>query len=187
MSLRYLGQTIDIHGGGGDLIFPHHECEIAQSEQYTGVRPSVRFWMHIAMVRHAGEKMSKSLGNLIMVRDLLQAYHPDAIRAYLLSHHYRTVWEYDESGLDKATARVERYTAASRAEPVAGGHALDALPYRDRFTAALDDDLDTPSALAVLDELTDVLLAAAGKQDLVTAQGVLRQMARVMGLQLSGN
>jgi L-cysteine:1D-myo-inositol 2-amino-2-deoxy-alpha-D-glucopyranoside ligase len=187
MSLRYLGQTIDIHGGGGDLIFPHHECEIAQSEQYTGVRPSVRFWMHIAMVRHAGEKMSKSLGNLIMVHDLLQTHSPDAIRAYLLSHHYRSVWEYDESGLDNATARVERYTAASRAEPVAGGHPLDALPYRDRFTAALDDDLDTPSALAVLDELTDVLLAAAGKQDLVAAQGVLREMAGVMGLQLSGN
>ncbi len=188
MSLHYLGQTIDIHGGGGDLVFPHHECEIAQSEQHTGVQPFVRFWMHIAMVRHQGEKMSKSLGNLVMVRDLLQrGYSGEAIRAYLLSYHYRTAWEYDEDKLHQAVTRIERYAAASRADAVAGGNPLDARPYQDRFVAALDDDLDTPAALAILDELADALLAATGKRDLIAAQGVLRQLAGVMGLQLRGS
>jgi cysteinyl-tRNA synthetase len=183
MSLHYLGQTIDIHGGGADLVFPHHECEIAQSEQYTGVQPVVRFWMHVAMVRHEGEKMSKSLGNLVMARDLLQAYSPDAVRAYLLSHHYRTPWEYDEAALRQAASRVERYAAASHADAVAGGNPLDAAPYRDRFAAAMDDDLDTPSALSALDDLARAILAAAGEQDLVAAQGILRQLTEVMGLQ----
>jgi L-cysteine:1D-myo-inositol 2-amino-2-deoxy-alpha-D-glucopyranoside ligase len=182
MSLHYLGQAIDIHGGGGDLIFPHHECEIAQSEQYTGEEPFVRFWMHIAMVRHEGEKMSKSLGNLVMARDLLRTYNADAVRAYLLGHHYRTPWEYDEARLRQATVRVELYAAASRADAIAGGDPLDATPYRDRFVAAMDDDLDTPAALSVLDELADAILTATGKRDLVAAQGVLRKLAGVIGL-----
>ncbi len=184
MSLHYLGETIDIHGGGGDLVFPHHECEIAQSEQFTGTQPFVRFWMHIAMVHHEGEKMAKSVGNLVMARDLLQAYNPDAIRAYLLSHHYRASWAYDEAELRGAAARVERYAAASRADAVAGGNPLDGMPYRERFVAAMDDDLDTPTALSIIDELTDAILAATGAQDLVSAQGTLRELAGVVGLQL---
>jgi L-cysteine:1D-myo-inositol 2-amino-2-deoxy-alpha-D-glucopyranoside ligase len=184
MSQHYLGETIDIHGGGGDLMFPHHECEIAQSEQYTGVEPFVRFWMHIAMVRHEGEKMSKSLGNLVMAHDLLQTHSADAIRAYLLGHHYRTSWEYDEERLQQAITRVERFTAASQADAVAGGNPLDATPFREGFVAAMDDDLDTPGALSILDELADAIIAASGKRDLVAAQGVLRELAGVMGLQL---
>jgi L-cysteine:1D-myo-inositol 2-amino-2-deoxy-alpha-D-glucopyranoside ligase len=183
MSQHYLGDTLDIHGGGGDLVFPHHECEIAQSEQYTGVQPFVRFWMHIAMVRHEGEKMSKSLGNLIMAHDLLQTYSGDAIRAYLLSHHYRTAWEYEEAALKQAARRAERYAAASQADPIAGGQPLDSMAYRERFTEAMDDDLNTPTALSVLDELAQAILAAAGHQDLVGAQGTLRQLAGVLGLQ----
>ncbi|MDQ3881249.1 MAG: cysteine--tRNA ligase, partial [Chloroflexota bacterium] len=89
MSMEYLGDRFEIHGGGSDLIFPHHESEIAQSEGATGVRPFVAFWMHTGMVHHEGEKMSKSLGNLVLVRDLLVDYPGDAIRLYLLSHHYR--------------------------------------------------------------------------------------------------
>jgi L-cysteine:1D-myo-inositol 2-amino-2-deoxy-alpha-D-glucopyranoside ligase len=184
MSLHYLGQTIDIHGGGSDLVFPHHECEIAQSEQYTGAQPFVRFWIHIAMVRHEGEKMSKSLGNLVMVRDLLQVYGADAIRAYLLSHHYRTSWEYDEAKLKQAATRVKRYATASYVDAVAGSNALDGMAYRDRFAAAMDDDLNTPVALSVLDELVDAVLAATGKQDLVAAQGILRELTGAMGLRL---
>jgi L-cysteine:1D-myo-inositol 2-amino-2-deoxy-alpha-D-glucopyranoside ligase len=184
MSQHYLGDTLDIHGGGGDLVFPHHECEIAQSEQYTGVQPFVRFWMHIAMVRHEGEKMSKSLGNLVMARDLLQVYRADAVRAYLLSHHYRTAWEYDETDLKCNTARVERYVVAGQADPVAGGDPLDSAPYRERFLAAMEDDLDTPAALSALDELSEAIQAATGEQDLVAAQGTLRQLAGVMGLVL---
>jgi L-cysteine:1D-myo-inositol 2-amino-2-deoxy-alpha-D-glucopyranoside ligase len=183
MSQHYLGDTLDIHGGGGDLIFPHHECEIAQSEQYTGVQPFVRFWMHIAMVRHEGEKMSKSLGNLIMAHDLLQTYSGDAIRAYLLSHHYRTAWEYEEAELSQAVQRVERYAAASHADPIAGGRPLDGTAYAERFAEAMDDDLDTPTALSVLNDLAQAILAAAGHQDLVGAQGMLRQLAGVLGLQ----
>lgn len=184
MSLHYLGNTIDIHGGGGDLVFPHHECEIAQSEQYTGVQPFVRFWVHIAMVHHDGEKMSKSLGNLVMARDLLQTYSADAIRAYLLDHHYRTPWEYDESKLKQAVARVERYAAASHADAIAGSNPLDGMPYRNRFILAMDDDLNTPTALSILDELSDTILNVTAKQDLVAAQGILRELAGVMGLQL---
>jgi L-cysteine:1D-myo-inositol 2-amino-2-deoxy-alpha-D-glucopyranoside ligase len=186
MSLHYLGQTIDIHGGGGDLVFPHHECEIAQSEQYTGAQPFVRCWMHIAMVRHEGEKMAKSVGNLIMARDLLQTYGPDAIRAYLLSHHYRTSWAYDEAALNRAAARAERYAAASQADAIAGGDPLDGMPYRARFVAAMDEDLDTPTGLSILDELSDAILAATGGRDVVAAQGLLREMAWVLGLQLRG-
>ena len=184
MSLHYLGEPIDIHGGGGDLVFPHHECEIAQSEQYTGVRPFVRFWMHIAMVRHEGEKMSKSLGNLIMARDLLQDYSANAIRAYLLSHHYRTPWDYDQAGLAQAATRVERYAVASHSDAVAGSNALDGTPYRDHFIATMEDDLDTPAALNIMDDLADAILAATGKQDLVAAQGTLRALAGILGLQL---
>jgi L-cysteine:1D-myo-inositol 2-amino-2-deoxy-alpha-D-glucopyranoside ligase len=184
MSQHYLGDSLDIHGGGGDLVFPHHECEIAQSEQYTGVQPFVRFWMHIGIVRHEGEKMSKSLGNLVMAHDLIQIYSGDAVRAYLLSHHYRNAWEYDQAGLKQAAQRVERYAAASQADPVAGGQPLDSTAYRERFVEAMDDDLDTPTALSVLDELAQAVLAAAGHQDLVAAQGTLRQLAGVLGLQL---
>ncbi len=184
MALHYLGETIDIHGGGSDLVFPHHECEIAQSEQFTGVQPFVRYWMHVAMVHHQGEKMSKSLGNLVMARDLLQAYNADAIRAYLLSHHYRAPWEHDEIELKRAAARVERYAAANHVEAVGGGDALDAMPYQNRFATAIADDLNTPAAFSVLDGLTDAILAASGKQDLVAAQGILRGLAGVIGLRL---
>ena len=184
MSQHYLGETIDIHGGGDDLVFPHHECEIAQSEQYTGVQPFVRFWMHIAMVHYEGEKMSKSLGNLIMARDLLQDHSADTIRAYLLGHHYRTPWEYDEAGLAQAVDRVERYAAANCSDAIAGNNALDGTSYRDRFIAAMEDDLDTPAALTILDDLADAILAATGKQDLVAAQGTLRELARILGLRL---
>jgi cysteinyl-tRNA synthetase len=96
------------------------------------------------------------------------------------------VWEYDANRLRQAVDRAERYAAASRADAVAGGSPLDALPYTDRFAAALDDDLDTPAALLILDELADALLAATGQRDLVAAQGVLRQLAGVLGLQLRG-
>ncbi|MGH9311105.1 MAG: cysteine--tRNA ligase, partial [Vicinamibacterales bacterium] len=101
MAMRYLGETIDIHGGGSDLIYPHHECEIAQSQHASGEEPFCQFWMHIGMVRYQGEKMSKSLGNLVLVRDVLDSYSSDALRLYLLSHHYRQSWEYRDDELDE--------------------------------------------------------------------------------------
>ena len=105
---KYLGKQIDIHGGGKDLIYPHHESEIAQSENYTGKKPFVKYWMHIAMVMSCGEKMSKSLGNLVMVRDLLKMYSANEIRWYLLSHHYRNPWEYMESDLEESAGIVRK-------------------------------------------------------------------------------
>src|SRR5258708_1303704 len=102
MIYQYLGAQIDIHGGGADLIYPHHESEIAQSESYTGKSPFVQTWMHIAMLKYQGEKMSKSLGNLVLVKDLLQKYSPNALRWLLLSHHYRQEWEFKLKELDRA-------------------------------------------------------------------------------------
>jgi L-cysteine:1D-myo-inositol 2-amino-2-deoxy-alpha-D-glucopyranoside ligase len=146
LALRELGTTIDLHGGGADLIFPHHECERAQSEAATG-EPFVRHWMHQAMVRMDGEKMSKSLGNLVFVSELRKEWDPMAIRLILVENHYRTPWEWDDTRPVRAGERLERWQAAG-----AGDGGLDAV------RAALDDDLDTPSAVAALDAA-----AAAGQ------------------------
>jgi L-cysteine:1D-myo-inositol 2-amino-2-deoxy-alpha-D-glucopyranoside ligase len=139
LALRELGTTIDLHGGGADLIFPHHECERAQSEAATG-EPFVRHWMHQAMVRMDGEKMSKSLGNLVFVSELRKEWDPMAIRLVISENHYRTAWEWDDTRLSRATERLERWRAAGTG---AGG--IDAV------RTALDDDLDTPAAVAAID------------------------------------
>jgi L-cysteine:1D-myo-inositol 2-amino-2-deoxy-alpha-D-glucopyranoside ligase len=139
LAVRELGPTIDLHGGGEDLVHPHHDCEIAQSEAVTGQR-FVRHWMHQAMVRCDGEKMSKSLGNLVFVADLRARAHPMAVRLVLLAHHYRAGWEWHE---DLLVAAEERYRAWCRA-----GRGVGAL---GRVRAALDDDLDVPTAVAAID------------------------------------
>ena len=140
LAMRELGTTIDLHGGGTDLIFPHHECEAAQSEAATG-EPFVRHWMHVGMVCLDGEKMSKSLGNLVFVGDLLKEWDPMAVRLAILNHTYRNEWTWDDSLLSTATDRLDSWRRAG-----AGEAGLDAV------RAALDDDLDTPGALAILDE-----------------------------------
>jgi L-cysteine:1D-myo-inositol 2-amino-2-deoxy-alpha-D-glucopyranoside ligase len=139
LALRELGTTIDLHGGGSDLIFPHHECERAQSEAATG-EPFVRHWVHQAMVRMDGEKMSKSLGNLVFVSELRKQWDPMAIRLVLLEEHYRTSWEWDESRIGRAADRLEAWRSAGE-----GDAALDDV------RAALDDDLDVPTAIAAVD------------------------------------
>ncbi|MBI1843197.1 MAG: cysteine--tRNA ligase [Actinobacteria bacterium] len=139
LALRDLGTTIDLHGGGTDLIFPHHECESAQSEAATG-EPFVRHWMHVGMVRLNGEKMSKSLGNLVFVSDLLKTWEPQAIRLALAAHHYRTSWDWNDTLMPVAAARLDAWQAV--------GPGLAAL---DEVRAALDDDLDTPAAVAAID------------------------------------
>src|SRR5215218_3223864 len=111
LALRELGTTIDLHGGGADLIFPHHECEAAQSEAATG-QPFVRHWMHQAMVRMDGEKMSKSLGNLVFISDLLKTYDPRAIRLALVEHHYRDSWDWSDGLMAASAARLDRWRAA---------------------------------------------------------------------------
>ena len=139
LALRELGTTIDLHGGGADLIFPHHESERAQSEAATG-EPFVRHWMHQAMVRMDGEKMSKSLGNLVFVSEMRKQWDPMAIRLVLLEEHYRNEWEWHESRIGRADARLGAWRAAGE-----GDAALDEV------RAALDDDLDVPAAVAAID------------------------------------
>lgn len=146
LAMRELAETIDLHGGGTDLIYPHHECEAAQSESVTG-QPFVRHWMHYGMVCLDGEKMSKSLGNLVFVGDLLKEWDPCAIRLGVLSHNYRSDWSWDAGLMPAATARLARWRAAG-----AGDGALDEV------RAALDDDLDCPGALEAIDRA-----AAAGR------------------------
>jgi L-cysteine:1D-myo-inositol 2-amino-2-deoxy-alpha-D-glucopyranoside ligase len=140
LALRELGTTIDLHGGGDDLVFPHHECEAAQSEAATG-EPFVRHWMHVGMVRLGGEKMSKSLGNLVFVHTLLETHDAAAVRLSLLAHHYRGSWDFDGGLLDDAAARLDHWRASGDGE---GG--------LEMARARLDDDLDTPGALAAIDE-----------------------------------
>ncbi len=148
LALRELDTTIDLHGGGGDLIFPHHECEAAQSEAATGV-PFVRHWMHQAMVRMDGEKMSKSLGNLVFVSELRKTFDTRAIRLAIVSHHYRDSWEWNDSIMPAAAQRLERWQAASGPSSVESESALAAV------RAALDDDLDTPAAVSAIDAAAD--------------------------------
>jgi L-cysteine:1D-myo-inositol 2-amino-2-deoxy-alpha-D-glucopyranoside ligase len=145
MAMRYLGQQIDIHGGGRDLVFSHHESERAQSEALTGKVPFARAWMHTGMVRYEGRKMSKSLGNLVKVSQALQRAPAAAVRLYLVSHAYRRDWDFNWPGLAKAARLVERARAVVK-DP--GGTASPALV--KEFTAALADDLDTPRAVRAL-------------------------------------
>jgi L-cysteine:1D-myo-inositol 2-amino-2-deoxy-alpha-D-glucopyranoside ligase len=145
LALRELDTTIDLHGGGSDLIFPHHECEAAQSEAATG-QVFVRHWMHQAMVRMDGEKMSKSLGNLVFVSDLLKTYDPRAIRLGIVAHHYRDSWEWDESIMPTAAARLDAWLAATE-----GPGAVDSATALHEVRTRLDDDLDAPGAVAAID------------------------------------
>ncbi|MGH1491200.1 MAG: cysteine--tRNA ligase [Acidimicrobiales bacterium] len=147
LALRELGTTIDLHGGGSDLIFPHHECEAAQSTAATG-EPFVRHWMHQAMVRMDGEKMSKSLGNLVFVSELRKTYDPRAIRLGIVVHHYRDPWEWNDQIMPDAAARLDRWLAADTAARSNGTSHDGAL---EEVRAALDNDLNTPAAIAAID------------------------------------
>jgi L-cysteine:1D-myo-inositol 2-amino-2-deoxy-alpha-D-glucopyranoside ligase len=153
LAMRELGDTVDLHGGGRDLVFPHHECETAQSESVTGMTFS-RHWLHVGMVGLDGTKMSKSLGNLVFVEDLLKDWDPMVVRLALLGHHYRDDWDWNAADLDTAAARLERWRAA-RVGPAGG---TDGLPALDAVRRCLDDDLNAAEALAVLDDE-----AAAGR------------------------
>lgn len=187
MATKFLGETVDVHGGGLDLCFPHHECEIAQIKPLRDGAPYVRYWMHTAMVRYQGEKMSKSLGNLVMVSDLLKTYSPGALRLYLGSHHYREAWSYEEKELQAAQELAERLDEADRAES-GEGSPLDPGEFVRRFTDALEDDLYTPTAVDALADLGQAILDAAEEGRAVQdAQEALRQYGRVFGLPLGAD
>ena len=190
MALRYLGDTIDIHGGGQDLVFPHHENEIAQSEAFSGAEPFARFWVHNGLLHLDAEKMSKSLGNLVTIRDALAKYSSDAIRVSVLNAHYRGPGYYSDealAGAERAAARLSQAAIAPAAVPVSSGR-LDPSAHRERFIAAMDDDLNTPQALAVLFDLArDINRDAEAGRDVAAARSTLLELGReVLGLTFEG-
>jgi L-cysteine:1D-myo-inositol 2-amino-2-deoxy-alpha-D-glucopyranoside ligase len=176
MAIRYLGRQLDIHGGGADLAFPHHTCEIAQSEHFTGIAPFVRTWMHTGMVYQEGEKMSKSLGNLTLVSDLLKDYSANAIRIALLNHHYRYPWECFPADLEVATETAAHFQQVQKlvGERVDGEDML----LRDRFRAAMENDLNTPEAILLLRQAAETVIA---NHDLNTGAEIVR-LVKVLGL-----
>ena len=187
MSLKYLGETLDIHGGGQDLVFPHHENEIAQSESFTGRQPFVRYWLHNGLLHFGEEKMSKSLGNLITIKEALERYSADAIRVFVLSSHYRSPLKYSEEALEAAAVGVERLQRViEREDSGGGGESVDAESYRRQFIKAMDDDFNTPQALGTLFDLARAINHAAdvGKS-FVQAKDTLSELAGdVLGLKL---
>jgi L-cysteine:1D-myo-inositol 2-amino-2-deoxy-alpha-D-glucopyranoside ligase len=182
MVLAAHGATLDLHGGGTDLIFPHHESEIAQSTSITG-QPLARVWVHSAMVAYAGEKMSKSLGNLVFVSDLLKVADPRAIRLALLRHHYRAGFEWFDTDLDEGKALLRRLMAAADlgSDPGFTGGA-DPRPFAEEVRAALDDDLNVPRALDALDDLASAILSGGDHLD---APATLLELADLVGVDLT--
>ena len=190
MSLKYLGETIDIHGGGQDLIFPHHENEIAQSESFTGKKPFVRYWLHNGLLQLGAEKMSKSLGNLITIKEALEKYGADAIRLFILNSHYRSPLTYSEEALEAAQRRAERLARAcsrSSSGKDGGAEPLYTKSYEQQFFAAMDDDFNTARALAPVSELAGAINRAAdsGQHKIEEAQHLLQKFAGdILGLTL---
>jgi len=197
MAMRYLGETFDIHGGGEDLIFPHHECEIAQAQAVTR-RPFARVWVHNAFVNMGAEKMSKSLGNTLTIRELVKRHEPEAIRLWLLGTHYRHPIEFTEERLREAARALERLRRpvhevqppGARAAAAAEAASPGVRRFTERFEAAMDDDFNTPQALAALFDLGSSLYAlrerapadpdAAG--ELAAGRAELQRLGRTLGL-----
>jgi L-cysteine:1D-myo-inositol 2-amino-2-deoxy-alpha-D-glucopyranoside ligase len=176
MALHAHGETLDLHGGGTDLIFPHHECEVAQSEAVTG-KPLARHWVHSAMVAYEGEKMSKSLGNLVFVSDLLKQADARAIRLALMRHHYRSGFEWYDTDLEEGKALLHRLLAAAEF-----GDGADPRPFEAWVHRAIDDDLNIPKALDALDDLASAILSGGSHTE---APCVLRELALLPGIDLS--
>ncbi len=187
MALNYLGSTLDIHGGGQDLVFPHHENEIAQSESFTGTKPFVKYWLHNGLVQLGAEKMSKSLGNLITIREALERYSADAIRIFSLSSHYRSPLTYSEEVLEAAERGAERLRQTVRGElgeKEPTGEMISET-YQKQFIKAMDDDFNTAQAVAVLFDLAhDINRLSEAGYGVALAQQVLVEMAGVLGLTL---
>jgi len=196
MAMQYLGETFDIHGGGEDLVFPHHECEIAQSEAATR-RPFARYWLHNAFVNFGAEKMSKSLGNTLTIRELVKRHRPDAFRLWLLGAHYRSPIEWAEARIEESGRALERFDrlfhdARALGAVGAGPEALpdDARAHTERFQAAMDDDFNTPQALGVLFDLGRALgevvdraaRDAGARAAAVAGVGELRRLGGALGL-----
>ncbi|UUY06930.1 cysteine--tRNA ligase [Pseudomonas sp. J452] len=181
MSTCCLGETFDIHGGGPDLVFPHHENEIAQSEAATG-KLYANAWMHAGAVRVDGEKMSKSLGNFFTIREVLEKYHPEVVRYLLVSSHYRSPINYSEDSLKEAKGALERFYNGLKGLPQAQAAGGD--EFVERFGAAMDDDFNSPEACAVLFEMIREVNRLR-ESDLPAAAALaarLKELAGVLGV-----
>jgi cysteinyl-tRNA synthetase len=187
MSCDLLGEHFDIHGGGADLQFPHHENEIAQSEgalygqhRKDGDAPFVNYWMHNGHIRVNEEKMSKSLGNFFLIRDVLKSFDPEVLRFFMLKAHYRSPINYSDAQLEEARSGLVRlYTALAQA-PVANNFSLDSnSPWVQRFSGAMNDDFNTPEAIAVLFELASEVNRTQG-QEKATLAATLRALGRML-------
>jgi cysteinyl-tRNA synthetase len=186
MSTRYLGETLDIHGGGIDLIFPHHENEIAQTEAYTGIQPFVRYWLHNGWLYLGEEKMSKSLGNIIPIADALPKYGSDGCRLFVLSSHYRSPLTYSEDGLEAGKRAAERLRLAVAAAPPGTGTPIDPQPFRQRFIDSMEDDLNATQAVGALFDLAREINRGRDEgRPVEEAQAALRELAGVLGLTLA--
>jgi cysteinyl-tRNA synthetase len=196
MNLAELGEQIDIHGGGNDLIFPHHENEIAQTESYTG-KPFARYWIHNGMLQLDGEKMAKSLGNIVSIKDFLSKRDADVMRMLVLSGNYRAPLIFNEETQDAAEKSLERLKSAFRpasasAKGLPAGSAAELVTQAEStqqsFTDAMDDDFNTPLAIAALHELVKAINSArdqgATDDQLKPAQATLRELTGVLGLRL---
>lgn len=181
LALKHLGKRLDIHGGGSDLVFPHHEAEIAQSEAASGTRPFARFWVHVAMARLEGHKMSKSEGNMVFVRDLLARWSADALRLYLLSTHYREPLDFEEAGLAPAAQLAHDLSRVAHAPVEHPGRAEAWIPWRRKFDDALENDLDTGVAI---DALRDLARALEQQEMTYRGRAELRALAARLGLSL---
>ena len=184
MSLTYLNNKIDIHGGGQDLVFPHHENEIAQSESYTGVEPFARYWMHNGTLGYGEEKMSKSLGNVFSIGDALQVFSSDALRMFFLSSHYRTPLVFSNESVEGQQRAIERLKSAV-ASNSGEGEILKTNLYRERFEAAMDEDFNTPIAFSVIFDLArDINRESSNGLNVNPAQDLLSELAKVLGITL---
>lgn len=187
MSLKYLGEMLDIHGGGQDLVFPHHENEIAQSEAYTGTEPFAKEWMHNGLLQLGQEKMSKSLGNLITIKEALNKFGPDALRLFVLSSHYRSPITYTEENVIAASRGVQRLRQAafSDDDTTDNDNAVDGKPFENRFIEAMDDDFNTAQAVAVVFDLArEINRGLKAKMQVDKAKETLVELAGVLGLTL---
>jgi cysteinyl-tRNA synthetase len=187
MALKYLGDTIDIHGGGQDLVFPHHENEIAQSESFTGRTPFVRYWLHSGLMQQNKQKMSKSIGNLVNVKDILERFTSDAVRLFILGSHYRSPLTYSEQALEASERSAERLRSALAQRPGVNVRPsrLDTRPFEQRFVEAMDDDFNTAQAIAALFAFSKEINRGAEESTNVTeAQQTLLKLAGVLGLTL---
>jgi cysteinyl-tRNA synthetase len=190
MSLKYLGHPLDIHGGGQDLIFPHHENEIAQSESYSDDRkPFVRFWLHNGLMRLAEseEKMTRHLGNLVPIQEVVHRYGGDGVRIFVLNSHYRSPITFAEENLEASRRAAERLRTAVATPGGDADPAADPAPLKQRFLDAMDDDLNTAGALGALFDLArEINRARDDGRKTEEAQAALRELAGVLGLTLAG-